>query len=246
LLAANGLAADTVLQIGQRLLIPPVSGVVVSTQPGDTLPAIAAQWKIDPNKLATINGLDGKTLGLLPGEALMLPDVQPPVQLYPADTAQPDASPQASPVTAAAAGTKPAAVPASPIAVAAPAVVTKAPPNTQAAVVRSGPNNFPWGQCTYWAAQSRPDIGSRVIGNAASWLYSARAAGLPTGTAPRAGAIVVYQPGAQGAAWTGHVAYVTSVAGDGVHFNISEMNFPIWGRVTTRASYTGAGVAFIY
>ncbi|HLY63888.1 MAG TPA: CHAP domain-containing protein, partial [Chloroflexota bacterium] len=118
--------------------------------------------------------------------------------------------------------------------------------NTRPASHPISSNYFPWGQCTYWAAQERPDIGSRVIGNAASWIYSARAAGLATGSVPRVGAVVVYQPGAQGAAWTGHVAYVTSVAGDGVHFTISEMNFPYWGRVTSRASWAGGGVGFIY
>ena len=90
------------------------------------------------------------------------------------------------------------------------------------------------------------DIGGRVTGNAASWLYSARAAGLPTGSVPRVGAVVVYQPGVQGADWPGHVAYVTSVAGDGVHFTVSQMNFPIWGAVTYRGSWTGRGVGFIY
>jgi len=39
---------------------------------------------------------------------------------------------------------------------------------------------------------------------------------------------------------------VTSVAGDGVRFTISEMNFPYWGSVTRRASWTGPGVGFIY
>jgi len=126
------------------------------------------------------------------------------------------------------------------------AAVPAPPPNTRPAIHPISSNYFPWGQCTYWAAQERPDIGSRVIGNAASWIYSARAAGLATGSVPRVGAVVVYQPGAQGAAWTGHVAYVTSVAGDGVHFTISEMNFPYWGRVTSRASWAGGGVGFIY
>jgi hypothetical protein len=39
---------------------------------------------------------------------------------------------------------------------------------------------------------------------------------------------------------------VTSVAGDGVHFTISEMNFPYWGAVTRRSSWSGPGVGFIY
>ncbi len=238
LLAANGLSADSVLQIGQKLLVPPTSGIVISTQLGDTAPGIADQWKIDLGKLLAFNKLDPKTQALITGSPLVLPGVTPPVQIYPltdsnADNSEPD-SVKASITTQT--QQRPSA----------PLAVTQAPPDTRPAIRRSSTNNFPWGQCTWWAAQSRPDIGSVVVGNASAWLYSARSAGLATGFMPRAGAIVVYQPGAQGAGWTGHVAYVTSVNPDGVTFNISEMNFPIWGGVTHRVSRTGAGVSFIY
>ena len=74
----------------------------------------------------------------------------------------------------------------------------------------------------------------------------ARNAGLATGYQPKAGAIVVYQPGAQGAGWVGHVAYVTSVSADGYHFTVTEMNFPWLGVVTSRSSVAGPGVGFIY
>jgi surface antigen len=243
LLAANGLDADSVLQIGQKLLVPPVSGVVVSTQPGETPSSIADQWKLDLGKLLAVNKLNNTSLPLSPGEPLVLPDAQPPVSIYPSDST--DGGPNAAPAPPAATAIlkTPATSTQRPAQAAAPAA---APVNLRPAIHPVSGNYFPWGQCTYWAAQQRPDIGSRVIGNAASWLYSARAAGLATGTVPRPGAIVVYQPGAQGAAWTGHVAYVTSVTGDGVHFSVSEMNFPWWGRVTTRSSWTGPGVAFIY
>ena len=227
LLAANGLGGDTVLQIGQKLLVPSVNGIVVTTQPGDTIKGIANQWKISLAKLVSINKLDPALPGLIPGEALLLPGVTPPVQIYPVTTGN-SGDTGAAPATAA------------------PARQVAAPIDLRPAVQRSSGNNFPWGQCTYWAAQARPDIGSRVIGNAASWLYSARASGLPTGTVPRVGSIVVYQPGVQGAAWVGHVAYVTSVAPGGGSFTVSEMNFPYWGRVTYRTSYPGWGVNFIY
>jgi len=252
LLAANGLGPDSVLQIGQRLLIPPVSGVVISTQPGDTPKAIADKWKIDLGKLISINRLATGVNSMLPGEPLVIPDALPPVQIWPQQGNSDDAA-------AAAAAADPKASlrtdqPAAPAAAPAPARTTNRaqpaaapilpPVVTRPAVRRTGSNNFPWGQCTWWAANERPDIGSVVVGNASAWLYSARAAGLPTGTVPRVGAVVVYQPGAQGAAWTGHVAYVTSVNGNS--FTISEMNFPIWGGVTTRTSWAGPGVGFIY
>ncbi|HVA23144.1 MAG TPA: CHAP domain-containing protein [Chloroflexota bacterium] len=235
-MSANGLNADSVLQLGQRLLVPPVNGVLVTTQPGDTPKAIADQWKLDLATLLSINKLTAGTQALLPGEPLMLPGAAPTVHLF-GDAPSTETATADSPILKPAPAARPRGT-----------TLLPAPPpaNTRGAVRRSGPNNFPYGQCTWWAAQSRPDIGANVIGNASSWLYSARASGLPTGSVPRVGAVVVYQPGAQGAAWTGHVAYVTSVAGDGVHFTISEMNFPYWGSVTRRASWTGPGVGFIY
>jgi len=107
-------------------------------------------------------------------------------------------------------------------------------------------NHFYWGQCTWWAANVRPDIGSKIWGNAAQWAWVARADGFKTGSKPAAGAIVVYQPGAQGAWWAGHVARVLSVSPDGYHFTVDEMNYPIPGVVTHRLSHAGAGVSFIY
>ena len=107
-------------------------------------------------------------------------------------------------------------------------------------------NHFYSGQCTWWAAHVRPDIGARVWGNAAGWLGSARAAGLPTGIKPEPGAIVVYQPGVQGAWGAGHVAHVISVSPDGYHFVVDEMDYPRAGVVTRRLSHAGWGVGFIY
>jgi surface antigen len=233
LLAANGLGPDSVLQIDEPLMVPPVNGVVVSTQPGESAKAIADQWKLDLANLLSINKIGSDAQPLLPGEALMLPGAEPPVQIYPIDS-----TPLAAPLPV----DKPLIRLTTPTKAAAPAPII----NRNVAVRASGPNYFPYGQCTWYAAQQRPDIGGRVMGNASAWLYSARAAGLATGSRPQVGAIVVYQPGAQGAAWTGHVAYVTSVAPNGVNFTISEMNYAGWARISTRSSWTGGGVSFIY
>jgi LysM repeat protein len=229
--------AESVLQIGQHILIPPVTGVMVTTQPGDTVGALADQWKIDPAKLISANQLPANTQALVAGEPLVIPDAQPAVQIYPDPTVASPAPVVVKPLLNAA---SPNAAPA------ARKVVAPPPPITKPAVLAPAHslNWFPYGQCTWWAANQRPDIGSRVVGNAAAWAYSARAAGLATGTVPRVGAIVVYQPGAQGAGWVGHVAYVTSVSGSS--FTISEMNFNAWGRVDTRNSWAGPGVSFIY
>lgn len=104
---------------------------------------------------------------------------------------------------------------------------------------------FPWGECTYWAAHMRPDIGSVVSGDAAQWATSAVDAGLPVNDVPSTGAIAVFQAGVQGAWGAGHVAYVTTVGANG-WFQVSEMDYPYFGRVTYRWAHTGWGVSFIH
>ncbi|MBW3569206.1 LysM peptidoglycan-binding domain-containing protein [Candidatus Parcubacteria bacterium] len=107
-------------------------------------------------------------------------------------------------------------------------------------------NAYDYGWCTWHAANRRAQTGNPIpsnLGNAISWLGGARAAGLPTGTAPRAGA-VLYHLNIGG---LGHVAYVESVNSNG-SFLVSDMNYPYWGQVTYRtvpASETG-NYRFIY
>lgn len=75
-------------------------------------------------------------------------------------------------------------------------------------------NLYTPGYCTWYAKNRRPDLPNN-LGNADTWVARARAQGLPTGSAPRAGAI-----GQQGM----HVVYVDRVNNDGT-VTISEMNF---------------------
>ena len=106
-------------------------------------------------------------------------------------------------------------------------------------------SSFPYGQCTYWAAQMRPDIGRSISGNAWYWSTAAADAGFNVNGVPGVGAIAVFQPGVEGAYGAGHVAYVTSVGGNG-WFQVSEMDYPYFGRVTYRWAHTGWGVTFIH
>jgi surface antigen len=123
------------------------------------------------------------------------------------------------------------------------------------------------GQCTDWAAQRRPDIvegatvrlwadhfmGRPDLGiswDGGFWDDMARAARLPVGSLPRAGAVVTFDPGVMGADLaTGHIAYVDSVNGDGT-FTVSEMNAPFAWVVTYRTIPTAAiaqgGINFVY
>lgn len=108
----------------------------------------------------------------------------------------------------------------------------------------SGINSFPYGQCTWWAMQKRPDLAGSVWGNAWQWVGEAAAHGRAESAIPRVGAIVVFQPGVQGADWYGHVGYVTQVGANG-SFAVSEMNFYGWAQTDMRWAQTGWGVTFI-
>ncbi|MHB8332325.1 MAG: CHAP domain-containing protein [Candidatus Dormibacteria bacterium] len=101
------------------------------------------------------------------------------------------------------------------------------------------PNQFPWGQCTYWVASQRSVPWS---GNAIQWWAEARSMGVPEGQVPVVGAIAVFNIG-----YYGHVAYVTKVLPDG-SWQQSEMNVYGLGVLDTRTMVPGEGafVGFIY
>jgi hypothetical protein len=102
---------------------------------------------------------------------------------------------------------------------------------------------FPFGQCTWYVAQKR-DV--RWSGNAGEWYGNARAMGYPVGSAPSPGAIQVSWESS-----AGHVAYVEVVHADG-SWTVSEMNFAGhgggWGRVSWRRISPGRIplIGFIY
>jgi surface antigen len=112
------------------------------------------------------------------------------------------------------------------------------------------PNRYPWGQCTWWAAQTRLDENLEGLGNAVMWFSNASRRGLPIGYAPAVGATAVFGPGVQGAGGLGHVAHVVAV--QGARFELSEMNFyggsprGGFGKVDYRWATAGIGVGFIY
>lgn len=84
-------------------------------------------------------------------------------------------------------------------------------------------NRYTPGYCTWYAKNMRPDLPNN-LGNANSWVYNASAQGIPTGSAPRPGAI-----GQQGM----HVVYVQNVNPDGT-VAISEMNYQGLFTVSSR------------
>lgn len=78
---------------------------------------------------------------------------------------------------------------------------------------------YPFGQCTWWVAIRRAQIGRPVpgnMGNGKDWANSARAHGMKVDHTPEVGAVLVFQPGQLYADPVyGHVAFVEQVLDDG-------------------------------
>ena len=93
-------------------------------------------------------------------------------------------------------------------------------------------NGYSYGWCTWHAANRRIEAGRPIpsnLGNAITWYSIARNNGMAVGDAPAAGAVLWHAR----MGGLGHVAYVEKINADG-SLLVSDMNYPIWGRVTYR------------
>ncbi len=109
---------------------------------------------------------------------------------------------------------------------------------TVAISIFSGPknpsDNYDYGECTYWVALKRIQIGEPVPntwGNAITWAIRAAADGYIVNHIPSFGAIM-QDPNAPGG--LGHVAFVESVNKSTGQWTISEMNRVGWDEVDKR------------
>lgn len=111
----------------------------------------------------------------------------------------------------------------------------------------------PWGmynrECVSYTAWKVYQKNGRMpywggVGNANQWPGNARAAGIPTGSTPRAGSV-----GVMSAGYYGHVVWVESVNGDGT-INISQYNELLpsgWGQYSERYNVNPAAYdTYIY
>lgn len=84
---ANRLTSTDTLHIGQKLLIPPVDGVLYKAQTGDTVITIARKYHASASEVRSFNNLTGDTVVI--GQELMVPDGHGP----PIPTATPTPAP---------------------------------------------------------------------------------------------------------------------------------------------------------
>ncbi|HET8911919.1 MAG TPA: CHAP domain-containing protein [Ktedonobacteraceae bacterium] len=110
-------------------------------------------------------------------------------------------------------------------------------------------NGFPYGQCTWWAAERYHQIHGSYIpwnGDAGMWAGGAAQSGWSVSGTPRVGDIMVLAPGVQGAFYAGHVGVVEQVLGNG-DVIASSMN---WGNNPGAVTYSqfspGYGVSFVH
>ena len=68
---ANKLETKDSLKVGQTLIIPPVNGLIVTVQAGDTLQSLAREHKITADEIVEVNELDDTNL--IVGQVLVLP-----------------------------------------------------------------------------------------------------------------------------------------------------------------------------
>ncbi|HEX4203295.1 MAG TPA: CHAP domain-containing protein [Ktedonobacteraceae bacterium] len=124
-----------------------------------------------------------------------------------------------------------------------------APPATFSYSNAASGDNFPYGQCTYWADYRYHQLTGVWVdfsGNADAWGGNAAAAGWVQSSTPHSPSIIVLQPGVQGAGGYGHVAFVESIHNGTV--TTSDMNWAGSGAnvVDVTFSYPASGVSFIW
>ncbi len=121
---------------------------------------------------------------------------------------------------------------------------------------QSGPlhntaNLFPYGQCTWWAAQRYKELHGLFVPwttNSDAWQWTARAYDFHwhVSSQPSIGAIVDFQPGVQEASSVGHVGIVEQILsnGDVVTSNMNILGHAS-GTVVNLTFHPGSGVTFI-
>lgn len=202
---ANDLDENSIIQIGEKLTIPPRNGLTYEVESGDTISEIADYYECDVDEILAFNDLESKE-DIKIGQDLFLPDAEKP---EPAPTTY--ATSENSSTTS----------------------TSNTSNNSSSTNYNSSNRNytpsschsFPYGWCTWYVAQKRGCI--PWGGDAKSWLYNARSYGYNTGSEPAEGAIMVTTE-----SWWGHVAYVENVQGNMV--TVSEMNKVAWGQVSYR------------
>lgn len=192
---SNNLTSDA-LEPGKTLTIMPVDGVLYTVKAGDTLDSIVAKYGSDRQSVMAYNDLE-LTGNPVVGSQIIVPGGNLP------ETERPG---YVAPQTSVWAGVSYSSY-------------SGGYGSAYSGNISAG-NKYAWGNCTWYAYERRMQLGRPIgsfWGNASTWAYNGRAAGLRVDGNPEAGAIM------QNGGGYGHVAIVESV-NPGVSVTISEMN----------------------
>ena len=85
--AANSLADPDLISVGQEIIVPPTSGLLVSVSAAETLGQLASRHGVDLVQLATVNRVEPRADMLLVGATVVVPGIEP--QLADSESSQP-------------------------------------------------------------------------------------------------------------------------------------------------------------
>lgn len=69
---SNSLGTSDAVTVGQKLAIPPITGIVYTVQAGDTVDSLATKYKSSSDRITAFN--DAEISGLKPGEQIIIPE----------------------------------------------------------------------------------------------------------------------------------------------------------------------------
>lgn len=209
------------LKIDQKIVIPKIKWVEYVVKKWDVLSIIAAKYGIDNiYHILLANNLTNASKIRI-GQKLFLPNpTKDPTAKKPAPKPVATTNPPKTPTSS---STKK------------PAPKTSTTPKSISygtyslkLQVEKWCRNFAWWNCTCFVAKYK-NVTWRW--NAKQWLKNAQKAGVPTGSDPRPGAIVVYD-GYGYSPYYGHVGIVMEVGKD--YIIVKDMNYSALNQITTR------------
>jgi len=215
---ANNIVGDA-LEPNRDLKILPVSGVLHDVKDGESVASIASKYGTSEARIKLLNDLD--LSNPVTGQQIIVPDGQLPETERPGY--QPPVRQQQSQTFGGGSGSR-----------------------MSTNVFATAGNKYAPGNCTWYVYERRAQLGRPVgsyWGNANTWAYSARAAGLAVNNSPAAGAVLVDTAG-----YFGHVGVVESVKENG-DVVITEMNNYAYGGfniVNSRTISAGQAGAYQY
>lgn len=233
ILWANDLSPDDDLQIGQKLKVPPVSGVVHHVVAGDTISGISAKYDIEAADIVSVNMLkDAGSIRI--GMDLMIPGAMkgatPTKTAQKAETDKQKEKPAVTPAKAKAEQVAKKSSKNEDVETPPPATLSsKTGVKDRYTVKYTGKGRgFVPGNCTWYVAQNK-NVTWR--GNANQWMRNARAEGVKTGSTPVPGAIIQFSGGGYSRAY-GHVGIVADVTDE--YVIVKDMNYRGLYEVTIR------------